>query len=96
VPFLGLGSLAIFLGYIGSDAFVGMGTSFFENSIYIHPSHEKLINTEFALTSLDKNLASIFSLGGALLAIYLYNFQPLALIQMKQVFRPAYVFLNAF
>jgi len=60
-----------------------MGSSFFENSILILPGHEKLINTEFSLTPLDKNFASILSLSGALLALYFYNFQPLALIQLK-------------
>ena len=73
-----------------------MGSDFFANSIFILPGHERLIATEFALGPLDKNLASILSLGGAGLAVALYNFSPYTLIELKTTLRPVYSFLIAF
>lgn len=96
VSFTALSLLAIFFGYFASDAFIGMGTDFFQNSMYILPGHEKLINTEFALGALDKNFASIISISGALLAVYFYNLQPFTLIDLKLALKPVYTFLNAF
>ena len=42
---------SIYFGYLTKDIYIGLGSGFFiDNSIFIHPMHEILINTEFGLT----------------------------------------------
>src|SRR6516225_5184998 len=49
VPLIVLSLFSIFFGYIAKDIYLGIGSPFFvDNSIFIHPSHEILINKEFA------------------------------------------------
>ena len=59
---LALGS--IFIGYISRDMFVGLGTNFWNNSIYIMPSNNQMIDAEFLYTffKLLPVLLSIFGL----------------------------------
>lgn len=57
-----LAVFSIFFGYITKDMFIGIGTDFFvDNSIFIHPSHEKVIQTEFAVPTIFKLLPFIFT-----------------------------------
>ena len=60
-PLLILALFSIFFGFIFSDLFVGMGSDFFKNSIYMQPKNISLIETEFSLlvqsTSLLRNSA---------------------------------------
>jgi len=42
---LSLGS--IFLGYISKDLFVGLGTDFWSNSLFILPEHNNQLDAEF-------------------------------------------------
>jgi len=50
-PLLFLALFSIFFGFVFSDLFVGMGSDFFKNSIFIHPKNISLIEAEFALQS---------------------------------------------
>src|SRR5437763_16700397 len=46
---------SIFFGYITKDIFLGLGSGFFsDNSIFIHPLHEIMLDTEFAVPVLFK------------------------------------------
>ena len=67
---LALGS--IFIGYLGKDAFIGIGSSFFTHSIFVLHNHITLINAEF-LSPLTKLIPVISSIVGALLAILFYS-----------------------
>ena len=84
LPLLLLALFSIFFGFVFSDLFVGMGSDFFQNSIFMHPKNISLIEAEFSLQS-DNNifiklLPAIFSFTGALTAIILYHLQlPLGL-----------------
>lgn len=50
IPLVILTLFSIFFGYITKDIYVGLGNGFFsDNSIFIHPSHEILIDTEFTV-----------------------------------------------
>jgi NADH-ubiquinone oxidoreductase chain 5 len=72
-----LGILAfgsIFIGYLSKDMFVGLGSNFWNNSIYIHPIHNQIIDAEFLPTSI-KLLPLIFSFSGLFGAFYLYFFK---------------------
>jgi|SRR5437588_8828092 len=47
LPLIILAMFSIFFGYITKDIYIGLGSSFFaDNSIFIHPSHEIMIETE--------------------------------------------------
>ena len=48
-PLLLLALFSIFFGYVFSDLFVGMGSDFFQNSIFMHPKNISLIEAEFSL-----------------------------------------------
>jgi NADH-ubiquinone oxidoreductase chain 5 len=49
-PLIILSLFSIFFGYITKDIYIGLGSGvFMDNSIFIHPLHETLIDTEFSL-----------------------------------------------
>ena len=50
LPLVILAVFSIFFGYITKDIFIGLGSSFFiDNSIFIHPVHEIMLDTYFIL-----------------------------------------------
>ena len=76
--------VSIFFGYITKDLFIGLGSNFFsDNSLYIHPSHEIMLDTEFAVPTIFKILPLIFTVSLSLLSIILSEFIPKALISFK-------------
>jgi NADH-ubiquinone oxidoreductase chain 5 len=75
LPLVILAIFSIFFGFIAKDIFVGLGSNFFvNNSLFIHPDHEIMINTEFAVPSLFKLLPFIFTITFTMLAIILSEF----------------------
>src|ERR1700748_1148681 len=48
IPLLILALFSIFFGYIFSDLFEGMGSDFFQNSIFIHPNNISIVEAEFS------------------------------------------------
>jgi NADH-ubiquinone oxidoreductase chain 5 len=79
LPLTILAIFSIYFGYITKDIFIGLGTGFFnDNSIFIHPLHEILIDTEFAVPTIFKLLPLIFTISFTIIAIiyseYLANF----------------------
>ena len=48
-PLLLLALFSIFFGFVFSDLFVGIGSDFFQNSIFMHPKNISLIEAEFSL-----------------------------------------------
>ena len=74
---ISLGLLAfgsIFIGYISKDMFVGLGSNFWNNSIYITPINNQMIDAEF-LPTFFKILPVMFSFSGLFGAFYLYFFK---------------------
>ena len=60
IPLFILALFSIWFGYITKDIFIGIGSGFFiDNSIYIHPKAEILVQTEFYVPTLYK-LAPFF------------------------------------
>ena len=96
IPLFILGLFSIFFGYFTSDLFVGIGSDFFGNSLFIHPNNINLIEAEFSLDPIIKLLPTIFSITGALLAVYLYHFSPNFVIDLTEtsIGRKIYTFLN--
>jgi NADH-ubiquinone oxidoreductase chain 5 len=60
----------LFSGYLVRDLFVGLGSIFFGNSIFILPKNFNLIEAEFLPLQI-KLLPLIFSLSGMFLALFL-------------------------
>lgn len=76
IPLIILALFSIFFGYIFRDLFVGLGTSFWGNSLFIHPDHSLLTEAEFGLPILIKLSALFASLFGIISALVLYLFYP--------------------
>jgi len=84
LPLILLSILSIFFGYISKDIFIGLGSSFFtDNSIFIHPIREIMLNTEFAVPILFKLLPLFFTISFSVLAIILSEFVPKTIIKFK-------------
>lgn len=84
LPLIILAVFSIFFGYITKDIFIGLGTSFFiDNSLFIHPSHEILLDTEFAVPTLFKILPLIFTVTLSIISLVLSEFIPKVLTQFK-------------
>jgi NADH:ubiquinone oxidoreductase subunit 5 (subunit L)/multisubunit Na+/H+ antiporter MnhA subunit len=84
LPLVILAIFSIFFGYLTKDIFIGLGSGFFiDNSIFIHPVHEIMIDTEFAVPVLFKLLPLICTISFSILAIILSEFLPESLISFK-------------
>jgi len=96
IPLFILAIFSILFGYLFSDLFVGVGTDFFGNSLYISPNNISIIEAEFSLPLFIKLLPAILSLLGATLAIYLYHINPEFIIELTNtnLGRKIYTFLN--
>jgi NADH-ubiquinone oxidoreductase chain 5 len=96
IPLFILALFSIFFGYVFSDLFLGVGSDFFGNSLFIHPNNLALIETEFSLPILIKLLPAILSLLGVTFALLLYNKNPEILINLTEssLGQKIYAFLN--
>jgi NADH-ubiquinone oxidoreductase chain 5 len=96
IPLFILALFSIFFGYVFSDLFVGVGSDFFGNSLFIHPNNIAIIEAEFSLPLIIKLLPAIFSLIGASLAILLYINNPDIIINLTESSfgRKIYTFVN--
>jgi NADH-ubiquinone oxidoreductase chain 5 len=84
LPLIILAIFSIFFGYLVKDIFIGLGSGFFmDNSIFIHPIHEIMLDTEFAVPTLFKLLPLVFTISLSVLAIILSEFLPTLLIIFK-------------
>jgi len=84
IPLIILAIFSIFFGYITKDIFIALGSGFFaDNGIFIHPSLEILLDTEFAVPTLFKLLPFLLTLTLSGLAILLSEFFPKILINFK-------------
>jgi NADH-ubiquinone oxidoreductase chain 5 len=84
MPLIILAIFSIFFGYLTKDIFIGLGTGFFsDNSLFIHPNHEILLNTEFAVPVMFKLLPFFFTILLSIVSILLSEFIPRLLINFK-------------
>jgi len=83
-PLIILAIFSIFFGYVTKDMFIGLGSNLFQdNSLFIHPSHEIMLDTEFAVPTLFKILPLIFTISLSIIAIIISEFTPKALMSFK-------------
>lgn len=96
IPLSVLAIFSIVFGYLVSDMFVGAGSDFFGNSLFIHPNNQTLIEAEYSIDPIVKLLPLIFTIIGAFSAFYFYNFSPHTFIQITEtsIGRKIYTFLN--
>jgi NADH-ubiquinone oxidoreductase chain 5 len=86
---------SIFVGYLTKDLFIGLGTPFWNNAIYIAPENLVMIDAEFIPTYI-KWLPVVVSLSGALLSMIVFHFFKDFLFEIctKPFGRNVYIFLN--
>jgi NADH-ubiquinone oxidoreductase chain 5 len=84
LPLIILAIFSIFFGYITKDIFIGLGSDFFsDNSLFIHPAHEIMLDTEFAVPTLFKLLPLIFTILLSFLAIVFSEFLSKSVLNFK-------------
>jgi len=84
MPLVVLAIFSIFFGYITKDIFIGLGSSFFsDNSLFIHPIHEIMLDTEFAVSSVFKLLPLVLTIALSLISLLFSEFLPYTLIYFK-------------
>jgi NADH-ubiquinone oxidoreductase chain 5 len=84
LPLIILALFSIFFGFLAKDIFIGLGTGFFiDNSLYINPYREIVIETEFAVPSLFKLLPLICTIFFTFLSILYSELLPNKLINFK-------------
>ena len=84
LPLMILAVFSIFFGYITKDMFIGLGSGFFsDNALFIHPSHEIMLDTEFGVPTLFKLLPLIFTISLSVIAIVLSEYLSTILIGFK-------------
>jgi len=86
---------SIFIGYCSRDLFIGIGTAFWNNSIFIFPTNLNLIDAEFA-SQIFKLLPVYLSLTGASFAFLFYTSysKDLYILKTSILGRKIYNFLN--
>ena len=94
LPLFILSIPSIFIGYLFKDMFIGVGTDFWGNSLFVLPNNYSGIEGEFLPIGV-KLLPNIFVFGGAVLSYYLYSFYNYILINLKLTkLKNIYIFLN--
>jgi len=74
IPLVVLAVFSIFFGYVARDLFIGPGSDFFGSSLFVHPNHSILIDSEFGVPLWAKHLPLVGSLLGALTVLIIYHF----------------------
>lgn len=84
LPLIILAIFSIFFGYITKDIFIGLGSDFYsDNSLFIHPKHEIMLDTEFAVPTIYKLLPLFFTITLSILSIIFTEFYPKLVIKFK-------------
>jgi NADH-ubiquinone oxidoreductase chain 5 len=93
LPLVILAIFSIYFGFLTKDIFIGLGSGFFtDNSIFIHPMHEILIDTEFGVPTFFKLLPFFFTVGFSALALIYPEFMPKSVTDFKLSRLGYYVF----
>jgi len=84
LPLMILAVFSIFFGFVTKDMFIGLGSGFFsDNALYIHPSHEILLDTEFGVPTLFKLLPLIFTIVLSIISIVFSEYLSTLLVYFK-------------
>lgn len=84
MPLIILAVFSMLFGYLTKDIFIGLASGFFtDNSLFIHPLHEILLDTEFAVPTLFKLLPLFFTIFLSLISLFFTEFYPKLLVWFK-------------
>ncbi len=84
LPLIILAIFSIFFGYMTKDIYIGLASAFFsDNSLFIHPLHEIMLDTEFAVPTLFKLLPLLLTVSLIALSLILSEFLPKTLVYFK-------------
>jgi len=94
-PLFLLSFFSIFIGFLSKDLFIGFGTSFWQNSIFISPYRHLICDIEF-MDSFPKLAPLALTLIGAFSAYFLYStfIQKFYVLKLNPSFKAFYTFLN--
>jgi len=95
LPLIILSVPSIFVGYLSRDLFIGLGTNFWNNAIFVLPINLNSIDAEF-IPHFFKLLPVCLSIFGASLALVLYTFfsKDLYMLKTSILGKRFYNFLN--
>jgi NADH-ubiquinone oxidoreductase chain 5 len=84
LPLIILAVFSIFFGFLTKDLFIGLGTGFFlDNALFVHPTHEIVLDTEFAVPLLFKLLPLFFTIVLSIISIIYSEFFSKYIMQFK-------------
>lgn len=84
LPLIILAIFSIFFGFLTKDIYIGLGTGFFsDNALFIHPNHETIIETEFAVPTIYKLLPFFYTIIFSIITIFISELYPNMLIYFK-------------
>jgi len=84
LPLIILAIFSVFFGFITKDMFIGLGSGFFaDNALFIHPSHEIMLDTEFGVPTIFKLIPLISTILLSVFAIVLSEYLSTVLIYFK-------------
>lgn len=83
LPLILLAILSIFFGYITKDIFTGLGSSFFTDSLFIHPNNEIMVSTEFAVPTLYKTLPLFLTVSFGVMSFIFTEFYYKSVLSFK-------------
>ena len=95
-PLCVLGLFSIFVGFFTKEMFIGLGTPFWNNSVYVLPQNLNIIDCEF-LPVYIKWIPFLFSFFGSFVSMLLYGLFSSYAYKMYiniDIFNSAYVFFN--
>jgi NADH-ubiquinone oxidoreductase chain 5 len=79
-----LAVFSIFFGFMTKDMFIGLGSGFFaDNALFIHPTHEIMLDTEFGVPTVFKLLPLLFTIVISFIFIVLTEYLSSVLIYFK-------------
>jgi proton-translocating NADH-quinone oxidoreductase chain L len=73
IPLIILSFGSIFLGYLSKDMIIGLGTNFWQNSIFVLPKNNLIFESEF-ISVFIKLIPTFLSFAGAILALLINHF----------------------
>ena len=84
LPLIILALFSIYFGYITKDIFIGLASGFFsDNSLFIHPLHEIMLDTEFAVKSILKLLPLALTASVSIISLVLFELLSNLLVYFK-------------
>jgi NADH-ubiquinone oxidoreductase chain 5 len=84
LPLIILAIFSIFYGFLTKDLFIGLGTGFFlDNALFVHPAHEIVLDTEFAIPLLFKLLPFFLTIFLSMVSIIFSEYYTKSIIQFK-------------